>query len=297
MLGVEDETTPDGGVARRAVQVLQQRSREEQPFFLAVGFRRPHGPVAAPKRYFSLYSVDGVTLPEAPAAHLRNILPAAKNSEPFHPEKAPPGLRAYYACVSFMDAQVGVLLDALDHLNLWENTLVVFVSDHGYHTGEHGMWHKRTLFEVCAKVPLIVAAPGKQADVCSRVVEMVDLYPTFTQLCGLPTPNALDGASLVPLLDDPDQSWEKPAVTVLGRLDAQGAQGKRTVIGRSVRTERYRYTEWDEGSQGIELYDHTTDPHEFTNLASNLKHVATVGQMRRLLRQYSKTVQRSGKQE
>lgn len=190
-----------------------------------------------------------------------------------------------------MDAQLGVVLDAMDRLSLWESTIVVFVSDHGYHTGEHGMWHKRTLFEVCAQVPLIIAAPGKEPDTCHRVVEMVDLYPALTEFCGLPTPKALDGKSLIPLLDDPDRIWEKPAITALGRLDKQGTEGRRTVVGRSVRTERYRYTEWDEGRQGRALYDHKFDPNEFTNLADDPDQLATVRRLQRLLRQYGKPAQ------
>ena len=282
-LNVEDEATGDGDVARRATVALEQLSGKQQPFFLAVGFRRPHAPYAAPSRYFDQYPLESIALPQEPPGHLKSILPAAKNGLIYNSARAIQTLRAYYACISFMDAQVGILLEMMDQLGLWENTIVVFVSDHGYHTGHHGMWHKQTLFEQGARVPLIVAAPGKRGNVaCRRLVEILDLYPTLTDYCGLETPEALEGTSLVPLLEDPQRPWKPAAVTIEGRIVK--ATGKRTVTGHSVRTERYRYTEWDGGQQGIELYDHATDPQEFVNLAQQSTHTETVSRLKTLLR-------------
>ncbi len=176
-------------------------------------------------------------------------------------------MAAYYACITFVDAQVGVLMDALSQLDLWRNTVVVFVSDHGYHLGEHGgLWHKMSLFEQSARVPLVVVAPGAKGNgqPCERLVELIDIYPTLVDLCGLPKAEGLEGYSLRPLLDDPDASWRPAAYTQVLRGD---------VTGRSVRTARWRYTEWDEGRQGTELYDHDTDPAEHVNLAGDAEWV------------------------
>ncbi len=191
-------------------------------------------------------------------------------------------LRGYYASISFMDAQVGILIEALDRLKLSDETIVVFISDHGYHTAHHGMWHKETLFEQSARVPLIIVAPGKaRGAVSSRVVELLDLYPTLAKLSGFSAPEALQGQSLVPLLEDPKASWPGAAVTIEGRTDEDG---RRTFIGRSIRTERYRYTEWEEGRRGVELYDHTADPDEFVNLARKPESSEVVEKLRLLLR-------------
>ncbi len=268
----KDSEQTDGMIADRAIGLLEKnRSR---PFFLAVGFFRPHTPYIAPKRYFDMYPPDQMRLPYAPAND-RDDIPVAAFAHncpvPHYNLKKPlllKALQAYYACVSFVDAQVGRLLDALDRLELAENTIVVFWSDHGYHLGEHnGIWQKRTLFEQAARAPLIIRAPGARGNgrSCSRVVEFVDIYPTVAALAGAPVPKGLDGRSLRPLLDNPGAAWDGAAVTqILRPADGRLA---RAVMGCSVRTERWRYTEWAEGREGIELYDHSTDPLEFHNLA------------------------------
>jgi hypothetical protein len=186
-------------------------------------------------------------------------------------------LRCYYAGVTFMDAQVGKLLEALDRLGLAENTIVVLIGDHGYHLGEHGWWNKNTLFEMSCRPPLIVAVPGSkgQGKSCARLVEFVDLYPTLTELCGLKTPVKLEGTSFRPLLHEPERPWKKAAFTQVQR-------GK--VAGYTVRTERWRYTEWDGGKAGVELYDHNSDPGEYHNLAAEPQYAMTVEEMRKLLR-------------
>ncbi len=184
--------------------------------------------------------------------------------------------RAYYACISFMDAQVGKVLDALERLRLAGNTVVILFGDHGLHLGEHGWWNKVTLFERSARVPLIIAGPpvAHAGQACRRTVELVDLYPTLMELNGLPAPQGLEGRSLAPLLKDPAARWDKPGYTVVTRA------GK---LGRSVRTERHRYTEWDEGRLGVELYDHDNDPNEFLNLATDPRYTAARAAMQRLL--------------
>ncbi|MGH7957235.1 MAG: sulfatase/phosphatase domain-containing protein, partial [Opitutaceae bacterium] len=182
-------------------------------------------------------------------------------------------LQAYYASVSFVDAQVGRVLAALDRLGLTQNTLVVLWSDHGYHLGEHGgVWQKRGLFEESARAPLLIRDPAATGNgaACARVVEFVDIYPTVADLCGLKPPVAIAGRSLRPLLVDPAMKWNGQAITqILRPADSRLPQA---VMGRSIRTDRWRYTEWDEGRSGIELYDHASDPREHTNLATNPQH-------------------------
>lgn len=267
-LSSPDEETPDGTVARQSAEMLARLATESKPFFLAVGFRRPHQPYAAPKAYFDLYPPQSIPPLDEPPAHLQRIPALALTHSLERPLLSEPDRRqvvaAYYACISFVDAQVGVLAKALDELKLWDNTIVVFVSDHGYHLGEHGgLWHKMTLFEESARVPLIIDAPGTARDAaCPRPVELVDLYPTLVDLCGLPSVAGLEGRSLRPLLEDPDAPWPHAALTQVLRDG---------VTGRSVRTTRWRYTEWDDGRQGVELYDHDADPHEYQNLAGEAK--------------------------
>jgi uncharacterized sulfatase len=160
-----------------------------------------------------------------------------------------------------MDAQLGVVLDALDRNKLWESTVVLLFGDHGWHLYDHlQLWRKMTVFEEAARAPLIVYAPGKKQNAsCPRLVEYVDIYPTLTQLAGLPQANGMEGTSFVPLLDNPQRQWKKAAYTMVAR--------GRGSFGRSVRTDRYRYTEWNDGKDGTEFYDHETDVNEWTNVA------------------------------
>jgi uncharacterized sulfatase len=180
-------------------------------------------------------------------------------------------LRAYCAGTSFMDAQLGRVLDALDAGSLWEKTIVIFIGDHGYHTGERAWWNKNTLFERSCRAPLIIAAPGaKRGAICRSLVEFVDLYPTVADLCGLTPPHALAGKSLGPLLTNPDASVKDAAFTLVTR----GAN-----FGRSIRTERWRFTEWS--SSELELYDHASDPEETHNLAAQPTHRALIAEMKK----------------
>jgi uncharacterized sulfatase len=199
-------------------------------------------------------------------------------------------IRGYYATISFVDAQIGKVLDALERLKLAENTTVVFWSDHGYQLGEHGQWMKQTLFEWSARAPLIVAGAGVQARGrgCARTVEMLDLYPTLVDLCGLSgTPLNLHGKSLAPLLRNPQAAWSKPAVSQVRR-----GQAEKAVHGHSMRSERYRYSMWGGGELGEELYDYETDPRELRNLAAEEKHRAL---KERLKSQLSEILRARGK--
>jgi len=272
-----DEDQPDGQVAREAVKFLEMK--RDRPFFLAVGFHKPHDPFNAPKKYFDLYPLDSLNPPADPAGRSADLPLAigggawAKEFERFTDRDRREFMRAYYAGISFSDAQVGKLLDALDRLKLAESTIVVLLGDHGFHLGERGWWNKNTLFELSARVPLIVSAAGKArpGSTTTRLVELLDLYPTVTDLCSVVAPEGLEGRSLVPLLDNPRQDWKQAAYTQVrrGRTD-----------GRSVRTERWRYTEWDGGAQGAELYDHDSDPGEYQNLAADPAHAETVTELK-----------------
>jgi iduronate 2-sulfatase len=287
-----DEDTPDGIVARKAVDYMQAAQAEQKPFFLGVGFRRPHAPYAAPKKYFDLYPPGTTPLPRsAPPEYVNTILPAALNHawgpRPLTEQEQREVRSAYFACVSFIDAQVGVLLDAMDQHDLWKNTIVVFFGDHGYHLGEHGgLWHKKSLFEESCRVPLIVYAPKMQGagKSCARIVELVDLYPTLTELCGLQHPVNLDGRSFATLLDDPESPGKDAAYSLIARgQDSTENITEVAYLGRSVRTPRWRYTEWEDGKRGVELYDHQADPQEFQNLAEDPNYTATVAELHRKL--------------
>jgi iduronate 2-sulfatase len=279
--GTDDEQT-DGMVANEAVRLMKEN--KDKPFFIAAGFYRPHCPYVAPKKYFDMYPVNEITLPDEPADHFKNIPKAAFFTNPLYwglnEQQRKEVIRAYYASVSFMDAQVGELLDAVDELGLADNTIIVFWSDHGYLLSEHGQWKKQSLFEEAARVPLIIAAPNAKGNgkVSERVVELVDLYPTLANLCGVQPPSYVHGADLTPLLHNPKAKWSRPAYT-------QVLRGREDIMGRSVRTERWRYTEWNDGSEGAELYDHKKDPFEYNNLANDPHFAKVKAEMKNLLNQ------------
>ena len=280
----DDDQLCDGDFAKTAVEWLKKRD-PSRPFFLAVGFHRPHLPLVAPAKYFDPYSFDAIRLPDAPADDEADIpLPARNGAVPGYtlaatPEQRRAAIRAYLACVSYVDAQAGRILQTLDELKLRDNTIVIFTSDHGWHLGEHGLWHKRSLFEESARVPFIMHAPGMAANgqESDSLIELLDVYPTLCDLCGVPAPKHLQGESLRPLLTDPQQSLHVGAFTQARR----GAQAEHW--GRSVRTAHYRCTQWDEGRAGTELYDHATDPHEYVNLADDPAHTAELARLTKLL--------------
>ena len=189
--------------------------------------------------------------------------------------------QAYYACISFVDAQVGRLLDALEERGLMDKTLIVFWSDHGYFIGEKGLWYKRKNFERSVRAPMIMAGPGikAQGQSCFRPVELLDMYPTIVDYAGYKVPGNLDGISLRPLLTDPGAAWDRPAVTIV--FHAPDAQGF------SLRTQRWRYTEWMDGDAGIELYDHDKDPDEIANLSKDPDYAEIRAKLHRQLAPYA----------
>ena len=274
-------------------------AHRNEPFYLAVGFYRPHTPYVSPKKYFDLYPLGSLAVPVSPD-NLRDLFPKLAlatikpEEEAMTDDQRRQALQAYFAATTFMDAQVGRVLDALDRLTLADKTVVVFHSDHGYHLGEKRLWQKMSIFEESARVPLVIAVPGNAANgqACGRTVELVDLHRTLTDLCGITADSKTEGASLRPLVQNPQAAWGRPAYSQVTRGAATatgaGAKAKQNKprppsMGRSVRTERWRYTEWDEGTQGAELYNHDADPREMKNLATDAAHAQTVAEMKQLL--------------
>jgi len=264
-----DEEQTDGIAAAHATRLLKQYAQSKQPFFLAVGLFRPHTPYVAPKKYFEMYPTDKIVVPTVPEGYLdtipkpaRQAITRKKDQVNLPDDLARQAIQAYYASITFADAQLGHILDTLEETALDKNTIVLFTSDHGYHMGEHGHYQKTTLFENAARVPLIIAAPGMKASGASTatLAEMVDFYPTLAELCGLEAPKFLSGVSLASVLNDPTV---KPRTSAFTQFAS----------GYSIRTDRYRYTHWgDEGADGLELYDHKTDPAEMHNLADSDDH-------------------------
>ena len=293
----EDAEQTDGKIAAQAQAFL--RERRDQPFFLAVGFFRPHTPYVSPRKYFDLYPKERLTLVPDPTAD-RAGKPAIALSNTtvanygMTEDTQRTAKQAYLASTSFMDAQFGLVLAELRRQGLDQNTIVIFLSDHGYNLGEHGLWQKRSLYEDSARVPLIIRDPGNPANGQStrRVTELLDLYPTLADLCGLTPDKRAQGASLRPLLESPSREWNRVAYTQVdfgaANRDASFAGGKKknapaAKVGRAVRDERFRYVEWNGGADGVELYDHDKDPKELTNLAKDPAYATVVAELRQRL--------------
>jgi uncharacterized sulfatase len=278
----DDEQHTDGKVATETIALLEKH--RDRPFFLAAGFYRPHCPFIAPKKYFDMYRMDRIPAPSFSPGELAGIpVPAFWTTPPnwdLSVEQQRESIRAYYASISFLDAQVGRVLDALDRLKLTDQTIVIFISDHGYNLGNHGQWMKQSLFDRSARAPFIMAGPGiSKGKPSPRVVEFLDLYPTLADLTRLERPDGLEGRSLASLLRSPSSAWNRPALTQVRRGTAPDF-----FMGYSIRNEKWRYTEWDEGRLGTELYDETKDPAEMRNLAADREYRDVVDQMQALLR-------------
>ena len=268
-----DAKYADGQVAAEAVKVMEEL--KDEPFFLAVGFVKPHLPFCCPKTYYDLYPEASVSVPDnqhppadyAPLSlttfsELRSYTGIPKEG-PVPPATVKDLNRAYRACVSFTDANVGTVLAGLDRLGLTDKTLIVFWGDHGWKLGEHGQWTKHSNFELDTRTPILVVDPGREGGRSTdRIVETVDIYPTLCDLAAVAKPSGLAGRSLVPLLDDPAAEADRTALSQYPRGEA---------MGYSLRTDHYRYTEWRARKSGevleSELYDHRADPDEDVNLA------------------------------
>jgi uncharacterized sulfatase len=274
-----DDDQPDGQTARHTIATIEKQTAAGQRWLIAAGFHRPHDPFVVPKRYFDLYPLDSLTIYHDPedATPLPPLsLPFGDTLEAFKAfteRDRQEFLRAYYAGVSFMDAQVGRVLDTLDRLELWNQTLVVFIGDHGYHHNERNWWNKSTLFERSCRVPCIIAAPGaKPGQVCRSLIELVDLYPTVADYCGVRAPHPLAGQSLRPLLENPAGKGKQAAFTLVMR-------GRH--YGQAVRTHHWRYIQWSDGN--AELYDELNDPEEVHDLSDDPTLARVIEEHKRLL--------------
>ncbi len=288
---VSDDAYGDGKVALEAIKRLQGFKESGQPFFLAVGFVKPHLPFCAPKKYWDMYDPETLPQPDrlTPPAGAPPYAPATFGELRAYlgmPEKGPvpPDLtrkliHGYHAATSYMDAQLGRVLDELEKLGLADNTIIVLWGDHGWHLGDHGMWCKHSTYEQATNAPLLVAAPGKKGGQKSTaLVEFNDIYPTLCDLAGVEKPFHLQGASLVPLLDNPGGSVKPAAFQVYPRSSPETGP----LLGQAMRTDRWRYVEWRKPDGSVvsrELYDMQNDPGETVNVADNTEHAATVTEL------------------
>ena len=265
----DDMVHSDGKTAAKACELIARHAKE--PFFLAVGFVRPHVPFVAPKKYFEMYPWEQMTLPEKVPGDWDDIPKPGINYKTsvnmqMNITRQKKALAGYYAAVSFMDAQVGKVLDALEISGQADNTIVIFTSDHGYHLGEHDFWAKVSLHDESARVPLIVSVPGKQPGVSDSLVELLDLYPTTAKLCGLELPARLQGRDISPILDDQLAKVHDTVFSVAGASNAL-----------MLRDERWVFIQYGEDAKGgIELYDMQSDPRQITNLAQSHDHISRV---------------------
>ena len=275
-----DEDQPDGLNAKTAVEVLEKH--HDKPFFIGLGMHKPHDPFIAPKKYFAMYPKGSTKLAEEPAdrsEQVRYALPNRNNFAEFTDKERHEFKRAYQACTTFADAQLGKVFDAMDRLELWDNTIVVLIGDHGYHLGEHDWWNKVTVYELGAHAPMMVRVPGAKGlgKSSEALVEFVDFYPTLLDYAGLEAPHKLSGTSFRNVMENPDLPGKEAAYTQVNRGQT---------VGRSVRTKRWRYTEWGQnGKDGIELYDHQKDSGEYYNLAAATLHKSTRNRLAELLKQ------------
>lgn len=286
---VPDNHLREGDMTDKVVGVLGEVA--DRPFFLAVGYHKPHLPFIAPKKYFDLYDRDAIELADNSAPpedvprcamynwnDMRHYYGVPKVG-PMQDEQARDLIHAYYACVTYVDAQIGRLLDRLNQLDLQNNTIVVLWGDHGWQLGEHGMWDKHSNFETSTHAPLIMRLPGQKHGRTAALVEFVDIYPTLCEACGLPLDDGLEGTSFAPLIADPDRPWKPAAFSQYPRVVPGYGRG----MGHSMRTDRYRFTEWTVPGTDFsahELYDHSVDPDENVNLAPRPRHAQMVERLK-----------------
>lgn len=276
-----DEDQADGLMAKKAVEIIQ--SAHDKPFFLAVGFHKPHDPFVAPKKYFDLYPLEVCDPPEIPEGweppYPYTLPGETEQFNQFTDLDKREFLRSYYACCTFLDAQVGKVMKALEESGQQDNTLVVFFGDHGYHLGEHNWWNKVTIFEKGTNAPFIMAGPpvGKKGVSSEAMFEFIDIYPTLAELCRLENvPEYLEGSSFARVVEDPSQPFRSEVRAMTRRGDMRGMM---------VKNARWRYVEWDEGRMGSELYDQINDPVEYRNLAGDPEYAEVVEEMKSLISQ------------
>jgi iduronate 2-sulfatase len=294
---VDDDALADGRLAKTAVERLRVLKESGAPFFLAVGFARPHLPFIAPKKYWDLYDPSQIPLPseqtlpkDAPrwaGAYVGELAQYAgvPKARPLPADYVRKARHGYFAAVSYMDAQVGRLLDALDALQLTENTVVILWGDHGYQLGEHGQWCKHNNYELSTHVPLIIRAPGstKAGTSSDAFVELIDVYPSLAELAHLPQPDGMEGTSFVPLFKEPQRAWKSATFSQWPKK----IPGHGTGMGHAIRTTRYRYVEWTGNNAEVvasELYDYENDPGETANIAEQPANKELVARLAEQLR-------------
>jgi uncharacterized sulfatase len=262
-LSSDGSKTRDGVNTQTILKLLREKTNEKKPFFLAAGFHKPHLPWTAPKRFFDLYSKEKITIPSEPK--MRDVPKVALQTElsGFSQPVRKEAIQGYYACISFTDSQIGLLLDEMDKLSLWENTIVVLVGDNGFHLGDHdGLWAKLSQFDASTHVPMIMAGAGiPKGKVLSSPVEILDIYPTLVALSGGGFKPELEGKSLLPFFSGKKQITI-PAKSMVFHYDSTMNVD---ILGRTVIDKKWRYTEWDNGQKGKELYIHASDPKEYIN--------------------------------
>ena len=291
---IPDNQLPDGTTTDHAIEILRQI--HDRPLFLAVGYLKPHLPFVAPKKYWDLYDKSKLTLADNPFApkdvpqcalhnwgELRRYYGIPEEG-PLSDEQALEMIHGYYACASYTDAQIGSLLDELDRLDALDNTVIVLWGDHGWHLGDHGLWCKHTNFETATRSLLIVSVPGQKSagKKSDALVEFVDIYPSLCDLCGLPSPAELEGTSFQPLAENPQRPWKKAAFSQYPR----SIRGQGRAMGYSMRTDRYRFTEWrviGKNFSQYELYDHKLDPDENVNISNRPENAELVKQLTQML--------------
>ncbi len=266
VLDVEDREMSDYKMADYAINYLGKQ--HEQPFFLACGIYRPHMPWQVPRKYYDMYPLDQIHIPQVPehdlddlpSAGLRMANPKGDHAKILKTKNWRHAVQAYLASIAFADVQVGRVLDALDASPHAKNTIVVLWGDHGWHLGEKQHWRKFSLWEEATRAPLMMVVPGitQAKSRCDQAIDFMNIYPTLSELCSLPVGKHLDGISMVPLLKNPAKTWDRPALTTHGRLN------------HAIRDNRYRLIRYKDGSE--ELYDHKQDPMEWKNLADNSKY-------------------------
>ena len=273
----DDLTHSDGKTAAKAAELIARH--KDEPFWLGVGFVRPHVPFVSPRKYYEPFKpYDTMVLPEKVEGDWDDIPKPGINYKTsvnmkMDVRRQKKAVGGYYASVAYMDAQVGVVMDALEDAGIADKTIVIFTSDHGYHLGEHDFWAKVSLLDESSQVPLIISVPGKQPAVCESLVELIDLYPTVAGLCGLEVPERLQGLDISATLDDPKAEVREAAFSVAPMRK-----------GFLLRTDRWSFIQYGEDAKaGIELYDMENDPKQYTNLASQPEHADRVADFRKMM--------------
>jgi len=305
---VEDHEYADGYYARWAVEQIEKLKDSEEPFFLGVGFYKPHLPFNAPRKYWDMYDHESISLTSQPDypenasdlglhnfGELRNYTNIPTGNEPIPDDMARMLIHGYYACVSYMDAQVGIVMDALEENGLKENTIVVFLGDHGWKLGDHGMWAKHTNFELDTRIPLIISGPGvKSHQKTNAFAEALDIYSTLVEMAGLQPPTHLQGNSLVPVLQNPATSVKDAAFSIWPSYRGDRTDEEKVILGYSVRTDEFRYTEWihlaTDSLLDRELYDHRQNNREEINVINDPSMAGFLPQLEERINNYRKTL-------